>query len=209
MFKIAQNSIIPVTSVTSSPTTLQFPAVRVVSTVSCSIDISSSSAATIEDVIILPNQEYFFSVQVGAELTVIGLDAVGSLYLSEGSNDEFVSGFNEQDLLVQFVKTSAVAVGIETLINTYTAPPNKISYLLNIINSGVNRATYSIYENGILIDEQYTNVAALSTVFDYKTGAPSTPGKVISVGSVIEVKVINSGTTTGDYTSRLLILEVT
>lgn len=209
MFKIARNSLVPVTSITSSPVVLGFPAVRVVSTVACSIDIQSSSAATIEDVIIFPNEEYFFSVQVGAELTVIGLDADGTLYLSEGSNDEFVSGFNEQDLVVKFVETPNVSIGGDTIINTYTAPANKISFLLNILTSGGNRAQYSIYEDAILIDKQYANVTTLSALFDYKTGAPSTPGKVIPVGSTIEVKVVNSGTTITDYNSRLLILEVT
>lgn len=117
--------------------------------------------------------------------------------------------FETQDVIVVFNEEAAVPVGLQTTINTYTAPVGKISYLLSIFNSGGNRAEYQIYNNGSLFDKQYSNVTQLSTPFDYKTGSSTVPGMVIPVGNVLEVKVINSGTDPTSFNSRLLILEVT
>lgn len=136
-------------------------------------------------------------------LEPIHLDSNGAILVNTSGS------FAVQDLKVLFVETSALAIGIETPINTYTAPVGKISYLLTILNSGENRAQFSIYRNAVLFDRQYTNVTQLTAPFDYKTGSGSVPGMVIPVGETIEVTVINSGTSIANYNSRFMILEVT
>lgn len=137
-------------------------------------------------------------------------DLQGLLVDSNGALIVNTSGsFGVQDLRVVFMEVAAIAVGIETTINTYTAPIGKISYLLSILNSGGNRAQYNVYDNGVLLDKQYAPVTNLSAAFDYKTGAGSVPGYVIPVGNVLTSKVVNSGTGAADYNSRFLILEVT
>lgn len=117
--------------------------------------------------------------------------------------------FGVQDLQVLYNEVSTIAVGIETTINTYTAPVGKISYLLTITSSGGNRATYNIYNNGVLFDRVYSNVTALTGNFDYKTGSGSVPGMVIPEGNTIDVKVVNAGNSAADYNARFMILEVT
>lgn len=148
------------------------------------------------------------STQVGGEtpsgdLAALQIAANGRLLVDSGQI------FGVQDLKVLFNEVSTIAVGVETAINTYTAPAGKTVYLLSILNSGENRAQYNIYNNGVLYDRQYTNVTQLTAPFDYKTGSGSVPGMVIPVGNTISVKVVNSGTSTASYNSRFLILEVT
>jgi hypothetical protein len=116
--------------------------------------------------------------------------------------------FGVQNLRVLYNEVTSIAVGVETTINTYTAPVGKIAYLLTINCSGGNRAAYSIYNNGTLFDKQYTPVTNLSALFDYKTGSSSVPGMVIAVGNTITVTVINNGSDSTMFNSRLMILEV-
>lgn len=118
-------------------------------------------------------------------------------------------GFTTQDLEIFFNEVNSIAVGMETIINTFTAPVGKISYLLTIFNSGENRAQYNVYINGVLLDRQYSGLTTLNALFDYKTGVFSVPGRVVVVGDLVEVKVVNSGTSTANYNSRIMVLEAT
>lgn len=147
------------------------------------------------------------STQIG------GVDINGDLQSALiGSNGRLLvdSGqiFGIQDLKILFNEVSSIAIGSETVINTYTAPLGKISYLLSILNSGENRAQYNIYNTASLFDRQYSNVTNLTTIFDYKTGSSSVPGMVISPGNIITVAVVNAGTSISNYNSRFMILEV-
>ena len=148
------------------------------------------------------------STQIGGvdgfgNLQPVLIDTDGRLEVNAGQL------FGVQDLVVQYNEVSAIAVGIETTINLYTAPVGKTAYLLSILTSGGNRAQFNIYNNGVLFDRQYTNVTQLTAPFDYKTGSGSVPGMVIPVGNTIAVKVVNSGTSATDYNARFMILEVT
>lgn len=148
------------------------------------------------------------STQIGGvnqngNLEALSLSSDGRLLVDAGQI------FGIQNLKVQYSEVSTIAIGIETIVNTYTAPAGKISYLLSNLCSGGNRAQFNIYNNGVLFDRQYTNVTQLTAPFDYKTGSGSVPGMVVAVGNVIEVRVVNSGTSTADYNSRFMILEVT
>lgn len=131
------------------------------------------------------------------------IDATGALVVTSNAV------FTVQNLNISFNEITAIAVGPETSIVSYTAPPATISYLLTINTAGQNRAQYNIYNNGVLVEKQYTNVTVLTSLFDYKTGASSVPGFVIPIGNVIEVKVINAGTSSANFNARLMILEVT
>ena len=116
--------------------------------------------------------------------------------------------FGVQNLRVLYNEVNSIAVGVETTINTYTAPVGKIVYLLTINCSGGNRGTYNIYNSGTLFDRQYAPVTNLSALFDYKTGSSSVPGMVIAVGNVITVTAVNNGSDSTMFNSRLMILEV-
>lgn len=136
------------------------------------------------------------------DLAALKLDSSGNLLVS-------TAGFVTQDVIVKFNEVTAIAVGVETTINTYTAPPAKTSYLLSILAAGGNRARFNIYLDSVAFDSQYTQVTQLTGTFDYKTGSGSVPGMVIPVGSIVDVKTINNGGSIADFTARFLILEVT
>lgn len=117
--------------------------------------------------------------------------------------------FTTEDVIVSYNEVAAIAVGVETTINTYTAPVGKVAYLLTILGSGENRGYFNVYNNGVLLDRQYMNVTQLTAPFDYKTGSAAVPGMVIPVGNTVEIKAVNAGTSTAMYNGRFLILEVT
>ena len=143
------------------------------------------------------------AIDSSGKLQPLLIDSTGRLEVDAGQI------FGVQNLKVLFNEVTAIAVGIETTINTYTAPVTGIAYLLTILNSGENRASYQVYNNGTLFDKQYTVPTQLSAQFDYKTGSSSVPGMVIAAGNTILVKTTNSGTTSASYSSRFMILEVT
>lgn len=148
------------------------------------------------------------STQIGGvdhegNLAPIKIDDEGRVEVNAGQI------FGVQDLKILYSEESAVVVGLETTLGSYTAPIGKTAYLLSILASGGNRAQFNVYNNSVMFDRQYTNVAQLSAPFDYKTGSSSVPGMVISTGDTIEVAVVNSGTDVADYNVRLMILEVT
>lgn len=148
------------------------------------------------------------STQIGAQdasgdLQPLLVDSNGALLVNAST------AFQTEDLQVLYAEVSAVAIGVETTVQSYTAPVGKVAYLLTILGSGGNRGTFNVYNNATLFDRQYTNVTQLTANFDYKTGSSSVPGMVIPVGNTIEIKAVNSGTSTADYNARFMILEVT
>lgn len=116
--------------------------------------------------------------------------------------------FATQTVRVLYNEVTTISVGSETTINTYTAPTGKVAYLLTVLGNGENTAIYNIYNNGVLFDKQYSSLTQFAVEFDYKTGASSVPGFIIPVGNVLVVTTINSGNSSANFNSRLLILEV-
>lgn len=135
-------------------------------------------------------------------LAPVKVDSTGAVIVTSDGTAQI------QDVKVVFLDTASISVGIETSINSYIAPAGKKTYLLGIFNAGENRAQYNLYKDGVLFDRQYTNVTQLSAPFDYKTGSNTAPGYEILSGETVEVKVINAGTSTASFNSRILILEV-
>lgn len=173
-----------------------------------SINVNSSGSGGNASVGVNTTTAPTSSTQVG------GVDPNGNLEpLQVNSSGELIVAgitiFTTQDVIVNYNEVTTIAVGIETVVNTYVAPSGKTSYLLSILASGGNRSKYNVYNNGVAFDTQYTQVTQLSAMFDYKTGSSSVPGKVIPIGNTVEVKVLNSGTSTADFNARFLILEVT
>lgn len=152
---------------------------------------------------------------VPADATLVGgEDPSGNLQALQVNNAgelrvAGISVFTTQNVRVLYSEVSSIAVGIETLVNTYTAPPGVISYLLTIEASGENRAQYNIYYDGVLLDKKYSNVTVLTAPFSYMTGSGTVPGMVIGTGKTVDIKVINAGTSTANYSGRFLILEAT
>lgn len=130
------------------------------------------------------------------------VDANGALVVNASGS------FAVQTVNVRYNEVASVSVGIETTINTYTAPAGKLCYLLSILNSGQNIGQFAIYNNGVLFDKQYLSYTEFNATFDYKTGASSVPGLVVPSGSTILVTATNSGNSSVLYNSRMLILEV-
>lgn len=152
---------------------------------------------------------------IPADATLVaGEDPSGNLspLQTNADGELIVAGlpvFDTQDVLVLFDEVAAIAVGVETLVNTYTAPPGKIAYLLTIEASGENRGQYNIYLNGVLLDKKYSSVTQLLANFSYMTGSGSVPGMIVPVGQSVEIKAINAGTSPATYAGRFLVLEVT
>ncbi len=142
-------------------------------------------------------------VNASGNLEALSIDSNGALIVNTSGS------FGVQNLNISYQEISAVSVGVETVINTYTAPAGKICYLLSILVSGQNIGQFNIYNNGTLFDKQYLSYTQFNTTFDYKTGASSVPGLVVASGNTISAKAINDGTSSALFSARLMILEVT
>jgi hypothetical protein len=137
------------------------------------------------------------------KLSPLQVDSAGQLKVAG------ISVFTSQDVRVLFLEVTGIAVGVETSVNSYTAPAGKISYLLSIDASGENRGQYNIYLNGSLLDKKYSNVTSLTANFDYKTGSGTVPGMIVPIGQTVDIKIINNGNSIASYNGRFLILEAT
>jgi hypothetical protein len=131
------------------------------------------------------------------------VDANGALVVNSSGS------FGVQTVRVIYNEVASVPVGVETDINTYTAPGSGIAYLLGINTSGQNIGLFNIYLNGALFDRQYLSYTLFNLIFDYKTDSGSVPGYVVPSGSTILVKAINSGMSSVLYNARIFALEVT
>jgi hypothetical protein len=143
-------------------------------------------------------------INPSGNLQGLKVDAAGALLVDIG-------GVSSSEVAVPiFNDITSVAIGVETILNTFTAPAGPtVTYLLDVFNSGGNRAIFNVYNNGVLFDRQYTNVTQQNAFLDYRTETNNAPGWVIPPGNIIQVKVVNSGTTIADYNSRIYVLEVT
>ncbi len=170
--------------------------------------ISSTSATGINPTIgITGTTAPTSAVEIGA-ISPLG-NIEGLLIDSNGALVVNASGsFEIQNLNISYNEVNAVPVGVETAINTYTAPLGKISYLLSILCSGQNIGQFNIYKGVSLFDKQYITYTLFNATFDYKTGASSVPGFIIGAGNTITVKTVNNGTSSALYSARMMILEV-
>lgn len=168
------------------------------------INATSTDASTGLNGVLAPAS----STQVGGvnplgNLQPIAIDTDGRILVDSGQI------FGVQNLNVSYIEVSAVSVGSETTINTYTPGVGVTAYLLTILVSGQNVASYQIYKDNVAFDKQYTSFTQYAGTFDYKTGSGSVPGMVLTSANTIKATVINNGTDSTMFNARFLILEVT
>lgn len=101
----------------------------------------------------------------------------------------------------KFAAISSVLPNVETLVTSYTVPAGKKLYLDRIDLSGTNIATYRVYLDGEVIATTRTYFAgSLFTSIDF--GSLNKP-ILIESESVLEVKVIHSRPSSGDFETRI------
>lgn len=106
-------------------------------------------------------------------------------------------------------EVTAVAVGVETTIATYTAPAGPTtSCLLLVYAGGTNVAQWKIYNGSSVYDSKYTSAAELNGNFDFKTGSSIVPGQIIGPGSTIVVTANQIGTSSGTFNARIQVLQI-
>lgn len=113
-------------------------------------------------------------------------------------NGETVSTYNE---------ISSVSSGVLSTIATYIVPMGVIAYLCRTEYMGTNIATYTLFLNGTIIDKKITYFSGsmdTQSEFDISisVGLPLVPG------DIIEAKVIHNRPDPGDFTSRILAMEI-
>lgn len=107
---------------------------------------------------------------------------------------------SQQVLSSQYAEVTGVVMGLTTLVAAYTAVPN-VS-LQKVIFSGTNIAEYELVINGATKDKQRTYFgSSLNGSFDFNNGLP------VPSGQVIEVYVLHTRPTTGDFNVRIQIVE--
>lgn len=119
-----------------------------------------------------------------------------------------VSGPTETPVFV-YASQASVAVGVQTSIVSYTAPSSSPSaYFQFAKGSGQNVAQWIVDDNGTIIDQSYTNPAALNTEFDFFTGIPGGSSYPIPAGHTITVSVIQIGPDAANFNARIQVTEV-
>jgi hypothetical protein len=97
-------------------------------------------------------------------------------------------------------EVSAIPVGSETLINSYTVPPNTEALFLSANVGGENRAEYFIKKNGITI------VKPRLWYTEYFKSVPIDDLKIIA-SDKIEIFVINRGSQPCQFESTIGVSE--
>lgn len=124
----------------------------------------------------------------------------GGAGASSGASTVVVLNYNE---------ITSIAVGIETVIVTYTAPSSSTKAYLQLIgSSGTNKAEYRIYKDASVIDKRYTYYTEYNVDFDYRTCDSSSPGLLIPAASMILIKVVNNSIGLANFNGKIQILEV-
>lgn len=124
----------------------------------------------------------------------------------DGSINVNLTQSNPGLLKTFYNEVSAVASGVLTTIQTYTAPMGSSSYLQKIEVSGDNIAKYTVRINTVVQDRKRTYFgSALNTEFRFvETGT----GLPLQVGDVVLIEVEHIRPDVGDFNSRIQVIEV-
>lgn len=145
-------------------------------------DIDVSLDATEDNVAIADPDGNFLNINPDGSINVVNTESSGKTTLS------FYS------------EVTGIVNGITTLVATYTAGTNQ--FLQKIEFSGTNIAEYELVINGLTQDKKRTYFgSSLNGRFDFNDGL-----QVVS-GEIIEVYVVHSRPDTGDFNSRIQILQ--
>lgn len=147
-------------------------------------------------------------VQSSSSASTVGIkDSAGNALTStDGALNVNVSG-TAASLTPVFVfnEVLAVAVGIETLVASYTASVS--AYLQYIASSGQNIGEIRVYLNGSVVDKSYLYYTQFNLAFDFRTTIPAAPGLSMAPGDVVAVKALNMGQDASNFNAKLQILE--
>lgn len=147
-------------------------------------------------------------VQSSSSASTVGIkDSAGNALTStDGALNVSVSG-TAASLIPVFVfsEVLAVAVGIETLVASYTASVS--AYLQYIASSGQNIGEIRVYLNGSVVDKSYLYYTQFNLAFDFRTTIPAAPGLSMAPGDVVAVKALNMGQDASNFNAKLQILE--
>ena len=106
-----------------------------------------------------------------------------------------------------FNQISSVATGVLTIITTYTVPMGIVAYLARVEYSGTNIADYTLYLNGTPIDKKLTYFGgSLETVSNFDVSI--SVGLQLAPGDVVQTKVLHQRPDPGDFSSRILAMEI-
>ncbi len=118
----------------------------------------------------------------------------------DGSINVVFSATGGQVLTSNYSEVTGVATGVTTLINSYLASAGDL--LQKIEFSGTNIAEYELVIDGLTQDKKRTYFgSSLNGKFDFDNGLE------VLVGQLIEIYVVHSRPTTGDFNARIQILE--
>lgn len=121
-----------------------------------------------------------------------------SVTIDPNNNNEITYSYNE---------VTGVVKSVLTTINTFIAPIGKTSFLQRVSAGGSNIAAYEVQINGLTVEKRRTYFgAALTTDFEFVGSAES--GLELAVGDVVTVKVIHERPNTGDFETKIQVLQV-
>ena len=142
------------------------------------------------------------------EATIIGPVAVtGPLTDAELRATPVDVSFASNGLTVPtYNEVSAVASGVLTVITTYTVPAVTKAFLQQILGTGTNIATYTVWINGSLVAKKYTYFTEFAADFVFATDMDS--GLNLATGDVVQIKVLHNRPTVGDFNATIQTFEV-
>ena len=111
------------------------------------------------------------------------------------------------DQQYRYNEINSVTKDLETVLLTFTAPSGVSTYLQRIDVSGSNIAEYKIKIDNVIIDKKRTmhgNGLNEYFIFDGK----SNNGYPLTSGQIVTVTVIHSRPQTGDFNSKLQVIQV-
>lgn len=190
------------------------------------VTIIQSGDASVNNKAFVDNTGHLLVTNAGGGVSDTNLTEVGGQPITLGQNtmansipvviasdqspvEVTIEGVNpNQNSVLIFNEVTAVPVGLETIVATYTAPAGKTSCLLQIYAGGTNVTKFIVYNNLALYDKKYTSAAQLNENFDFKTGSSIVPGQIIGVGNTITITTTQIGTSPGDFNARIQVLEI-
>ena len=124
----------------------------------------------------------------------------------DGSINVNLTQSNPGTLSTIYDEITSVATSVLSTIQTFTAQVGVTTYLQKVEVSGSNIAEYTVEINSVVEDKKRTYFSGpLNAEFRFvETGT----GLPLQVGDVVRVRVIHSRPDTGDFNSRIQIIEV-
>lgn len=133
----------------------------------------------------------------------IGNGAIFQRLNSDGSVPTTVERDPDDTAVNTFAEVSAVPIGVETQVVSYTVPTAKHGLLQAIEASGENKGTYRCYINGAQIATKRTYY----TYYNVNFAFDANDGVYLQPGDQVTVTVNHTGLVVGDFDGRILVVE--